>query len=93
LFNPPTATFVEGYLNPFKSAAASLGVEAIIAPVEGMPELEFLVTAQAREPNSGLAVIPDAFTVGHRAEVTLLAARHRVPAPSIGPVHSLKSAA
>ena len=80
LFNPPTATFVEGYLNPFKAAAASLGVEAIIAPVEGMPELEFLVTAQAREPNSGLVVIPDAFTVGHRAEITLLAARHHVPA-------------
>src|SRR5215472_9855297 len=25
LFNPPTATFIDGYLNPFKAAAASLG--------------------------------------------------------------------
>jgi putative ABC transport system substrate-binding protein len=25
-------------------------------------------------------VIPDAFTIGHRAEITLLAARYRVPA-------------
>jgi len=80
LFNPPTATFVEGYLDPFRTAAASLGVEAIIAPVNDMPELESLVTTQAREPNSGFVVIPDAFTIGHRAEITSLTARYRVPA-------------
>src|SRR5215831_5630648 len=32
-FNPATATFAEYYLNPVKAAAASLGVEAIVAPV------------------------------------------------------------
>jgi putative tryptophan/tyrosine transport system substrate-binding protein len=80
LFNPPTATFIEGYLNPFKSAAASLGMEAIVAPVHDMHEVEFLFTTQTREPNSGLVVIPDAFTVGHRAEIAALAARYRVPA-------------
>ncbi|HEY2402917.1 MAG TPA: ABC transporter substrate-binding protein [Steroidobacteraceae bacterium] len=78
MFNPPTATFVEGYLNPFKVAAASLGVEAIVAPVHDIPEVEFLVSKS--EPNSGLVVIPDAFTIGHRAEITLLANRYRVPA-------------
>jgi ABC-type uncharacterized transport system substrate-binding protein len=80
IFNPAMATFVEGYLNPFKAAAASLGVEAIVAPVHDMSEVEFIVAAQAREPNSGLVVIPDAFTISHRAEITLLAARYRVPA-------------
>jgi putative ABC transport system substrate-binding protein len=78
MFNPPTATFVEGYLNPFKAAAASLGVEAIVAPVHDMPEVEFLISAS--EPNSGVVVIPDAFTISHRAEITLLATRYRVPA-------------
>jgi putative ABC transport system substrate-binding protein len=80
LFNPPTATFIEGYLNPFKAAAAALGVEAIVTPVDDMPGLEFVITTQPREPSSGLVVIPDAFTVGHRAEITSLAARYRVPA-------------
>ena len=80
LFNPPTATFIEGYLNPFKIAAASLGMEAIIAPVHDMPEVESLVATQAREPNSGPVVIPDAFTVSHRIEITSLAAHYRVPA-------------
>ena len=81
LFNPAVATlFVEGYLNSFKAAAASLGVEAILAPAHDMSELESVIAAQARESNGGLVVIPDAFTIGHRAEITLLAARYRVPA-------------
>jgi putative tryptophan/tyrosine transport system substrate-binding protein len=80
LFNPPTATFVEGYLDPFKAAAASLGAEAIVAPVNDMPGLESLVTAEAHQPGSGLVVIPDSFTIQHRAEITALATRNRVPA-------------
>ena len=80
LFNPAMATFVEDYLSPFKAAATSLGVEAIVAPIHDRSELEFVVATQAREPNSGLVVIPDAFTIGHRAEITLLAARHSLPA-------------
>jgi ABC-type uncharacterized transport system substrate-binding protein len=31
IFNPKTAPHVQGYLNPFKVAATSLGVEAIVA--------------------------------------------------------------
>jgi ABC-type uncharacterized transport system substrate-binding protein len=80
LFNPAMATFVEGYLSSFKAAAASLGVQAIVAPVHDITELELVVSTQAREPTSGLVVIPDAFTVGHRAEITSLAARYRLPA-------------
>jgi putative tryptophan/tyrosine transport system substrate-binding protein len=70
LFNPAMATFIEGYLNSFK-----LGVEPILAPVHDMSELESVIAAQARESNGGLVVIPDAFTIVHRAEITLLAAR------------------
>src|SRR5262245_19809536 len=77
-FNPPTATFIGGYLNPFKAAAAARDMEVLVAPVHDMPEVELLLTTQAREPNSGLVVIPDAFT-GHNAEITSLAARFRVP--------------
>jgi putative ABC transport system substrate-binding protein len=80
LFNRQTATFVEGYLDPFKAAATSLGVEAIVAPFNDMPTLESLFTTEAREPSSGLVVIPDAFTQQHRAEITALAARFHIPA-------------
>jgi putative ABC transport system substrate-binding protein len=52
LFNPATAPFAEYYLNHFKAAAASFAVEAIAAPVRDTSELESVVAAQAREPNS-----------------------------------------
>jgi putative ABC transport system substrate-binding protein len=80
MFNPATATFFEAYLNSFKAIAASLGVEASIEPVHDMHEVESLVSAS--NPNSGVVVIPDAFTVGHRVEITLLADRYGVPAVS-----------
>ena len=61
LFNPATAPYAEYYLNPFKAAAASFAVEAIAAPVRDTSELESVIAAQAREPNGGLIVMPDAF--------------------------------
>ena len=67
------------YLNPFKAAAPSFAVEAIVAPVRDRSELESVVSAQAREPNSGLIVISDNFMTNHRAEITSLAARYRLP--------------
>ena len=80
LFNPATATYAEIYLNPFKAAAASFAVEAITAPVHDTSELEFVVAAVAREPNGGFITIPDSFLLAHRAEITSLAARYRLPA-------------
>ena len=77
-FNPPSAPFIEAFLGPFKAAAAQLGVEARVVPVQDMREVEALVSASA--DNGGLVVIPDAFTVAHRAEIAALADRHHVPA-------------
>ena len=80
LFNPPSATFIESFVKPFKTAASSLGMEAIIAPVQDMAGVDLLVTIEARRPNSALVVIPDAFTESHRAEIVSLTVRHQVPA-------------
>jgi putative ABC transport system substrate-binding protein len=80
LFNPATAPYAEYWLNPFKAAAASFAVQAIVAPVHGTSELESVVAAQAHEPNGGLIVMPDTFTTEHRSEITSLAARYRLPA-------------
>jgi putative ABC transport system substrate-binding protein len=82
LFNPATVPHAEYWLHPFKAAAASFAVEAIAAPVHDRSELESVIAAQAREPNGGLIVMPGAFMTAHRAEVTSLAARYRLPAIS-----------
>jgi putative ABC transport system substrate-binding protein len=80
LFNPATAPYAEYYLKPFKTAAVSFAVEAIVAPVRDSSELESVVATHAREPNSGLIAMPSAFTNVHRAEIISLAARHGLPA-------------
>jgi ABC-type uncharacterized transport system substrate-binding protein len=80
LFNPVSAPYAEYYLSPLKAAAASIGVEAIATPLRDRSELESVVAAQAREPNGGLIVMPDAFSVAHRAEVIALTARYHLPA-------------
>jgi putative ABC transport system substrate-binding protein len=80
LFNRTTATYFEYFMNPFKAAAASLGVEAVAASVYDMSELESIVAAHAREPNSGLIVMPDPFVIEHGEEIILRAARYRLPA-------------
>jgi putative ABC transport system substrate-binding protein len=80
LFNPATATYAEYWLNPFKAAAASFAVEAIAAPVHDTSELDSVFAAQAREPNGGLIVMSDSFSIAHRVKITSLAARYRLPA-------------
>ena len=81
LYNPATTTlFAEAFLKPFKAAAALFEVDAVVAPVKNLSELESVVAAQASEPNAGLIAMPDTFLVGHRVEVTSLAARYRLPA-------------
>ena len=82
LFNPATATYFEYFLNPLKAAAPSFAVEAIAAPVRDKSELDSTIAAQARAPNGGLVVMADSFMIAHRAEVTSLAARYRLPAIS-----------
>jgi putative ABC transport system substrate-binding protein len=81
-FNPSTAPYAEIYLNPFKAAAASLGMEGIVAPIRDMTELDTVVAAQARDPNGGLLAMPDGFIFAHHAEIASLAARYRLPAVS-----------
>jgi putative ABC transport system substrate-binding protein len=80
LFNPASATYAEYWLKPFKAAAATFAVDAIAAPVRDGSELDSVMAAQAREPNTGLIAMPDSFTDAHRIEITSLAARYRLPA-------------
>jgi putative ABC transport system substrate-binding protein len=82
LYNPATATYFEYYLNPFKAAAASFAVQATVAPVRDRSGLEPAISALAREPDGGLIVMADPFTAAHRADITTLMTRYRLPAIS-----------
>ena len=92
VFDPAMAPFASYYLNPFKAAAASLGMEAIVAPIDDMAALERVVAASAREPNSGLVVC----RTPSRSAITRTSLRWLltiVSLPSIRSVSSQKSGA
>jgi putative ABC transport system substrate-binding protein len=80
IFNPATAPFAENFLKSLNNAAPSFGVEARVAHVSDVSELETVVATQAREPNSGLIVLNEDFMIAHRVEIISLAARYRMPA-------------
>jgi putative ABC transport system substrate-binding protein len=79
MFNPDTAP-VSAYMPSFETAARSLKVELIIAPVHTEAEIETAIIALGGEPGGGLVVMPDAFMFVHRASIMLAAARNNVPA-------------
>jgi len=79
MFNPDTAP-VSSYMPAFETAAQSLKVVPIMAPVHGDVEIENAIIALGGEPGGGLVVMPDVFMVAHRVPIILAAARHNVPA-------------
>jgi putative ABC transport system substrate-binding protein len=79
IYNPQTMSF-SPYLPSLQSAATSLGMEMIEAPVHDDRDIDNAVKAISEKPGGGLSVIADPFTAEHRIRIIELAARHRVPA-------------
>jgi putative ABC transport system substrate-binding protein len=87
MFNPDTADRQFGrlrggssFMASFETAARSLKVVPILAPVRDEVEIETVVVALGREPGGGLVLMSDAFALGHRASIISAAARNNVPA-------------
>ena len=81
VFNPDTAPGRGSYYLPsFETAARSLRLQAIAAPVRNDAEIEAIVAALGREEGGGLVAMPDGFTLVHRAPIILQAARNKLPA-------------
>jgi hypothetical protein len=51
-----------------------------LAPIHRDIEIETAIITLGREPGGGLVVLPDLFTVAHRAPIILAAARNNAPA-------------
>jgi putative ABC transport system substrate-binding protein len=79
MFNPDTIT-APLYVPALETAARSLMVVPIIAPVHSDAEIEAAIIALGREPGGGLILMPDVFTTTQRASIILAAARNKLPA-------------
>ena len=80
LFHPATAPYAQRYLDPFQAAASSIGVQAVVSPVQSPTEIETVIAGLTREATGGLVVLPSAFMATHRDSIVALAARYRIPA-------------
>ena len=63
-----------------ETAARSLKVVPITAPVHRDVEIETAIIALGREPGGGLVAMPDPWMIAHRAPIISAAARNNVPA-------------
>jgi putative tryptophan/tyrosine transport system substrate-binding protein len=79
LFNPQTAPYAKSFTQSMETAAQTLSIEQFAMPVQDVVAVEDAIDAIAREPNSGLIVLPDANTVSYRDAIIAGAARHRLP--------------
>ena len=79
LFNPDT-TPASLYLPSLETAARSLKMAPIVAPVHSDKEIEAAIIDLVHEPRGGLIVMPDGFMTAHRAPIISAAARNNVPA-------------
>jgi putative ABC transport system substrate-binding protein len=77
MFNP---AFPGVFMHSFETAARSLKVESITAPVHSDVEIETAIKTLGREPAGGLVVRSDPFTIAHRTSIISAAARNNVPA-------------
>jgi putative ABC transport system substrate-binding protein len=77
VFNPDTHS--GQYWRTMEAAAPSLAVEFKRTPVRDVTGIESAVADLAREPNGGVVVMPDAFTLTHLQLIVALTARHRLP--------------
>jgi putative ABC transport system substrate-binding protein len=79
MFNP--ATSPEGgsyFLKPVEAAAPLLKMAMVAAPVHNPADIDSIMASLAREPNTGLIVMPDIFILAHRDQIITLAAQHRL---------------
>jgi len=75
IFNPETAPYARHFLQ-----SVAVGAEATLLPVRNDSDIERALETVAGQSKSGLIIVPDLFTSGHRELIVALAARHRLPA-------------
>jgi putative ABC transport system substrate-binding protein len=81
LFNPSTAPGAGWpYVQTAEAAASSFAVQIVGTPVASGEEIERILDQFARQPNSGLIIVADAFTTAHAELIVTRAAHGRLPA-------------
>jgi putative tryptophan/tyrosine transport system substrate-binding protein len=79
LINPSNSPF-DYFVQPIARAAASFGIEVVPIRIESVETIDKELRTFAREPQSGLVVVPGSTMLTHREVIITLAASLRLPA-------------
>jgi putative ABC transport system substrate-binding protein len=80
VFNPDSSPYSRLFYPSIETAALGFAIQAQIALVHDVGEVEEVMTALGRDPGVGLIFSPDGFTYTNRSSIVELAARYRLPA-------------
>ena len=80
LYNPETAPFADLMLRAIQDASKQVTAVVHAAPVHDEAGIAADIDKLSREERGGLLVLPDSFTMVHRAAIVAAAARARAPA-------------
>jgi putative tryptophan/tyrosine transport system substrate-binding protein len=84
MFNPDRSPQSNFFVQAVEAAGASLGVQAIAAPVRATADIELALESLARQPNGGLILTSDTFTILRGSLIANLAGRYRLPSIASG---------
>jgi putative ABC transport system substrate-binding protein len=79
MFNPDMSPYSALFYRSLETAAQKLAVEPIMLAVRQSAEISAATVVLFSEPNGGLVLPPDPFTIAHRKQIGELAIRYRVP--------------
>jgi putative ABC transport system substrate-binding protein len=84
MFNPDRSPQWKFFVQAIEAAATPLGVHAIAAPVRATVDIELALESFARQPNGGLILTSDTFTILRGSLIANLAGRYRLPSIASG---------
>jgi putative tryptophan/tyrosine transport system substrate-binding protein len=84
MFNPDRSPQSKFFVQAIAAAGSSLGVQVIAAPVRVTADIEPTLESLARQPNGGLILTSDTFTVLRGPLIANLADRYHLPSIASG---------
>jgi putative tryptophan/tyrosine transport system substrate-binding protein len=82
IFHPEIGPYYPLWVGSVEAAAVATNIELTAVPIRAVADIERAIGAIAGQPNGGLIVQPDSYTIANRKLIVELSLRYRVPAIS-----------
>jgi len=80
MFNPGSSPYAQMYFQSIETTTSRFAVQAVMAPVHDVNEVEHLIAMLGGKPGSGMIVAAEGFNFANRKLIIELNARYRLPA-------------